>query len=503
MEQRFLYYGIAYFVLTVVLYFVLRKYWGHKMYPKVVSSALIPVIWAFIAMYFDLLAISPTDAAASVAQKVAWTVLFVLIANAGMQFLTWIVYDFLIGRKWSKLPRFIFNLAGFILVVAVMLAAIRIIFNVQLTGLIVGSTVISAVIGLALQDTLGNLIAGLSLNVESPFNIGDWVNLGGHEGKIISQNWRTLTIRTRNSHRVSLTNKFIAEDKIINYSRPTQRQIHNFYIFLDYAHPPNFVKKVLNEMLDEIPEVDIAPDLGTFVVDFGDSGVKYCLRYWLYDYADILPIQDKVLTRVWYTLRRHDILIPYPISDVRMSVMDPAQAELSKQKEHQLIEESLRSFKWLEALTANQIKELARNAQLKVYSDSARLVRQGDEGDSMFIILDGKVEVRITGARNQEITVKERNAGDFFGEMSLLTGEPRSASVIAVGDVRVIVLNKKAFTTIIMKDPAILESLLDILETQRSDLESIIDADRKKSSRRPKSAREVLLMRIKSYFGLK
>jgi small-conductance mechanosensitive channel len=130
------------------------------------------------------------------------------------------------------------------------LYCIKFIFNQELTGFLITSTVLSAVIGLALQGTMSNIFSGLSLQLEAPFNLDDWVVIGGHEGKIVSQNWRTVTLLTRENYKISITNRFVSEDMIINYSRPTRRQIYNFYITLDYMHPPNLIKKLLREILD-------------------------------------------------------------------------------------------------------------------------------------------------------------------------------------------------------------------------------------------------------------
>lgn len=502
MSVDYLYYSTAYLGVILVLNFLLRRYTKKKVYKNVRLSAMMFVAFAWLVYILNLTVHSPFDDVNSTVQKFSWLVLSVIFSYAAVTLFFWILYEFVIREIWPELPRLIFKIVGLIIMIILFLVAIHTIFKVELTGILVGSTVISAIIGLALQDTLGNLIAGISLNIEAPFNIGDWVNLGGHEGKIVTQNWRTLTIRTRNSHRVSLTNKFIAEDKIINFSKPSRRQIHNFYIFLDYGHPPNVVKGVLNNLLQEIPEVDIKPDLGTFVVDYGDSGIKYCLRYWLYDYADILAIQDKVLTRIWYTLKRNKIDIPYPISDLRMSVISSDESS-RKRQEIAHISSSLSSLEWLNALSETQIENLAENARIVPYANGAYIVKQGEDGDSMFVIVAGQVDIKIHGSNKNELNVSKRGKGDFFGEMSLLTGEPRSASVVADGDVTVIVINKASFTEVLMSDPAILELMMDGMESQRSDLEEIIKDDKNRSSGRSKKIRAQLLEKIFSYFGLK
>jgi len=376
------------------------------------------------------------------------------------------------------------------------------VFDYPLTGLLVTSTVVSAVIGLALQDTLSNLFSGISLQLESPFNVEDWVNLGGFEGKVVSQNWRTLTLLTREHHRVSLTNKFVAEDKIVNYSRPTRRQIHNFDIILDYQHPPNLVKKVLLEMLVEVEEVVPHSTLGAFVIDYMDNGIKYGMKYWMKDYAHVNEIQDIVLTRLWYALTRNNIKIPYPISEIQMQVINDGEKESIAKNNRTKVASFLRKLDWLEGLSDEQVDTMSDNIALQFYGQNDVIIKQGEEGDAMFIIYDGVAKVFLSTDDKKLVEVAEKRSGEFIGEMSLLTGETRSASVHAAMDMTVLMLNKDAFNNVLVKDDHILNDMIHGMNNYKSGLAKIIEEERMRNGTTTESATEIVLQKIRAYLAL-
>lgn len=400
------------------------------------------------------------------------------------------------------MPRFIFNIIGLLLFIGIALYTLKTVFGQDLSALLITSTVLSAIIGLSLQDTLTNLFAGLSLQIESPFNVDDWVNLGGHEGKVVSQNWRSLTLSTRSNHIISLPNKTIAEEKIINYSKPTSRQIHSIFVDLDYSHPPNLVKKILCELLNEIKEVEIDHIAFPYVVSYEASGIKYCLKFWIKDYGDVVNIQDIVLSRLWYKLDRNKIKIPYTIQEIHMELMNQENEKTKTNEKNQYVESILKNQKWLSGMEDRQLEILAGSAMLLTYAQNDDLVTQGESGDSMFIISKGSAKVLISGSYNTEVLVADKAEGDFFGEMSLLTGDPRTATVRAKEDMEVIIINKGAFSEILLKDSNILELLVSALEKNQSGLTKIIEEEQKNSNVPIKSARQMIMNKILNYLDL-
>jgi small-conductance mechanosensitive channel/CRP-like cAMP-binding protein len=491
-----LYFG---FVLTLAV-FLKRRF--HISYDRKVLLAtfLFTLTTLFVWQFGDVS--SDPFLETRMSGKIMWLAVIVLGTNAVTQLIFWLIYRLIIYNDFVKMPRFIFNIFSMILIVGVVLYMINQIFDVDLSALLVTSTVVSAVIGLSLQDTLTNLFAGLSLQIENPFNVDDWVNLGGFEGKVVSQNWRTLTIVTRENHRVFIPNKSVAEEKIVNYSKPSPRQIHSFDVDLDYSHPPNEVKRVLFELLNEIKEVEIDHIAFPWVKAYNASGVKYCIKYWINDYSDVYNIQDIVLTRLWYKLNRNQIKIPYQIVDVNLFKKTEEMFIKKSTDKVKYIQSKLSEQKWLSQLKEDQIKILAESAKLKSYARNDDLVTEGQPGDSMFIVTKGQTKVVIKGPNRSEVLVANKASGDFFGEMCLLTGDPRSATVRAADDCEVIVIDKQAFSEILLKDANILNLFVDSLESNQSQLTKIIEDERKNRNVPMKSARQIIMNKIMAYLDI-
>ena len=492
MHQHFLLYSFIEFVGILVFLFLLKKTLKIPYDRRTLVACSLAIIWIAITTIF----ITPSPFSefqdGDYIVKSATLLIVVLGVNAIVQFILWVSYAVIRSRNILKVPRFLFNILAVVLVIIALLAGIKIIFNQELNGLLVTSTVLSAIIGLALQSTLSNLFAGFALQIESPFSIDDWVNLGGHEGKVVSQNWRSITMLTRENHRVSLTNSFVADDKVINFSRPTRRQVHNFYISLDYSHPPNKVKKILVDLMNEIEEVDLDTSLGAFVVDYLDSGIKYCMKYWLHDYADIMQIQDIVLTRLWYKLDRHNIKIPYPITEVQHIQLSDSGGEDDTIDDKGIIA-FLSNLEWLEDMHPDNISKLVTNGRIIRYAADDLIVEQQREGDSMFVIISGSARVLLKTEKDGELNIADKMSGDFFGEMSLLTGEPRSASIRANSDSTVLRIDKTSFSSLIATDEHVLGEFVEALSKSKSGIaEAIAEASAAKGATEETAYRAIL-----------
>lgn len=433
------------------------------------------------------------------AQRNVWlTVIFLLGLSTILRAIKWALLELLVNRRSVKLPPFLLDISEWFIMLFVILLAIRLVFGVELTGLLVTSTVASAIIGLALQDTLGNLISGISLQIEAPFSVDDWVEIDGIEGIIVRQNWRTLTLLTREDHRVMLTNSTVAESKIINYSRPTNRQIQTVYLTLSESHSPNLVKNMLIEAVKGLEDVKLHPRLRAHVVSMQDGCITYGLSYWLDDYSDKVITRDKVLTRAWFMLHRAGIHIPDPTGNFKLDIIhENAQQQIQQNQQARLFE-MMRSLDWLEALNEAQLKQLANRAAVSTYTTGEQLVKQGDPGDSLFIIKSGSVSVYVRSDDGRSVYANQLNAGDFFGEMSLLTGEARAASIRANEETDVIVIDKEAFSNVLTQDPTILDRFLLALERRQQGISQSLLQDSMRR-REMENGRDAFIQRIRRY----
>ncbi len=501
MLTKLLFGVIVYFLIVLTLSVFLKRNFQVKYDRGVLLSSLFLLIAVFVIWLIPGIATEYNQIEDN-QDRIAWMILIIVGSNALLKLLSWLVYTFIRKNDLVRMPRFMFNIVSGLFLIGIALYALGALFHTDLSGILVTSTVLSAIIGLSLQDTLTNLFAGVSLQVESPFSNEEWVSLGGQEGKVVSQNWRSLTLLTRENHRITLPNNIVAKEMIINYSRPTVRQIHSFNVELDYEHPPNQVKKILKKLLIEIKETEIDKDVGPYIVSYGASGITYCLKFWINDYSDVHHIQDVVLTRMWYALNRHDIKIPYTISEVRMDLKTEETEKARMLETKNFIQLKLSQQPWLSEMKEEQIQVLVEKARLEKYCENEDLVIQGADGDSMFIILKGTVKILVRGSRGREVHVADKYVGDFFGEMSLLSGDPRTATVRANEDMEVIVIDKEAFTEVLLKDSRILDTFVNALEANKSSLTTIIEEERKKSKITKYSARKVIMNKIKSYLNI-
>ncbi len=326
---------------------------------------------------------------------------------------------------------------------------------------ILATTAVGAVvIGFALQDTLGNLFSGLAIQIEKPFRVGQWVTIGTTDGIVTEVTWRATKMRTKAGNFLIVPNSVVAKDTITNYSEPTRLTRLEVVVGASYDTPPNEVKRVIAEALRDEPLLATDHEAEILIADFAASAITYLIRVWTADFAADARVRDRVRSRVYYAFRRHQITIPYPIQ-VEYQGETPAPATPDS------LSGSLRTVELFAALTDDQRTQLLRGVRPALFGAGEVIVREGDRNTSMFVVLRGEAAVSLAGAAGD---VARFHAGDFFGEMSLLTGEPRAATVTAATDCDVIEIGVDAFRAVVIADPVILDRVSAAIESRRAGL---------------------------------
>jgi small-conductance mechanosensitive channel len=316
--------------------------------------------------------------------------------------------------------------------------------------LFAASAVGAVVVGFALQDTLGNAFAGLAIQIEKPFHVGHWVAIGGHEGRVAEITWRATKLRTKTGNFIIVPNNVVSKEPIVNYSEPAAPTMLTVDIGASYSSSPAEVKAAVREALSNAPRVLTAPAPEVLVQDFADSAITYRVRFWVQEYEtdDVAP--DEVRSAVYYAFRRRGIEIPFPIQvqyDRQEPPIDPARSA----EERSTLLSRLDLFA---GLPESDLLRLVSAARDQLFGDGERIVREGEPGQSLFVIASGRVAV-LSGPRQHEVATID--AGNYFGEMSLLTGEPRSATVAARGDCRVFEIDADTFRGVAEANPLVLE----------------------------------------------
>ncbi len=332
--------------------------------------------------------------------------------------------------------------------------------------LVTTSAVSAVVIGFALQDTLGNAFAGLAIQSEKPFNVGHWVRVGEFEGRVTEVTWRATKLRTKQGNLAILPNNIVAKEAIINFSEPAAPLRLEVEVGASYMAPPNKVKAAMMEALRHSSRVLVAPSPDVVLVAFDASAVTYRARFWIDDFAADEVSRDEVRTAIYYAFQRHDIEIPYPIQVQYERSFDTPDARTKLAEQERL----LGAVDLLATLPPEARTQIAMGAPMAVYGSGETIVRQGDQGQSMFVVLDGEVRVVLEPKRNEVARIQR---GGYFGEMSLLTGDPRTATVLAAGDVSVAEIDADLFRRVIAAHPEAIDKIGMAVMMRRAELDQI------------------------------
>ncbi len=374
-------------------------------------------------------------------------------------------------------------------------------FGLELTPFLATSAVVGAVVGLALQDTLGNLFTGIALHTESPFRVGDWVKVGDLEGKVEQVSWRATRLRTWYGDTLTIPNNEVSRRPILNYSLPKAPHSRVLQIGVSFQTPPNKVLSVLSGILDQVPGLPCDPAPALRLVGYHDFAIQYEVRYYVSAYDDYRRVEGEIYRLVWYHFRRHGIEIPFPVRNVYLHQAEPPMA--SRDAPASRLERALRGIDLFRPLTEDELRSAAQRFRHLHYAAGEPIIREGDDGDSFFVVDRGEVQVQkdFGGARRDLARLME---GQFFGEMALLTGERRAATVMAATDVDLFTIDKGAFHEILVANPAIAVEISTILAERRqalSQAEGDITA-RFEPGTSKVAMKEHILDRIRSYFGL-
>src|SRR6185295_14947369 len=245
--------------------------------------------------------------------------------------------------------------------------------DIDIGAIMTTSAILSVVVGLALQESLSNVFAGIMLTIDRPFKAGDWVEVDGKEGKVLDANWRSTRILTRDDDIIYVPNSTMAKGNIINLTDPTPEHLCKKRIGIEYGAPPNKVRNVLVEVMGHVDGVIPTPAPDVFLVDYGDSAVTYELRYWIVDYDRRTRIDAEILRAVWYRLKREGIQIPYPIRDVYLHRAKP------ESRPDEIIG-LLKKVDILQPLKEEELTMLAEDLSHHLYGRGEAVCKQGDPG---------------------------------------------------------------------------------------------------------------------------
>ena len=407
-------------------------------------------------------------------------------------------------RAEAAFPTLVRQIFFLVIVAVAVLAVLYKYFQTPPSALLASSVVISAVVGLSLQQTLGSVAAGVALQSERVFSLGDWVGISDLEGEVVRMTWRTIHLRTRANDVIVIPNDHAARSLVINYSRPSRVHAAVVEVGTHYRHSPDLVRGVLREATLAAKGVLPRPEPHIWAVKFDDFAVRYQVKFYLDDYAALPDIEAAVISNIWYHFRRHEIQIPFPIRTVSMT---PVTARtLAREEEERVagIRATLRAADLFEPLSDDEIDALARRLHTPTFGAGEMLFAQGERGDTCFLLQSGRVAVRFRDEKEREIHLAELAAGAILGEMSLLTGEARSASAVALEETAAVRIGHEDFAAVLRANPQIAEALAAIIDQRQASTAEARKAAAQAGAAEPEAVRRRRIVRhILRFFGLR
>lgn len=453
-----------------------------------------------LATAFKIILIASKGALPLQAEKIIGKSVILVTALGTLFFVRWLIADAPLSflRRFTIIP-LLNTLISLILYFVTAVYLLHRLAGIDLTPLLTTSAVLTGIIALSLQETLKNLFTGIWINTERVVAKGDWVNIAGKDGQVMDVTWRTTRILTFNNDYVYFPNKVLSEGHVDNYTYPSPLHVIEIDVGASYKDQPNKVKHVLLQAASENPYVLKEPYPEVYLTTFGDFSIQYRLRAWVNDYGAILKAKSGVHYSIWYAFRRNNIEIPFPIRTLyhhKTEAKNFAPAEM---------EVYLRKIDFLKPLKDADIEKISNTARMEIYGENEIVFRQGDKGDTCYFIKGGNIDIILKDERGNDNIVASLMPGDFFGEMSLLTGEERKTTAAAKRDSELIAIGSRGFSEVFENNPGLMEKLSEIVAMRSFKLEEA----RKKAMtetemiEKQKNESQAMLDKIRAFFKMR
>ncbi len=420
-----------------------------------------------------------------------WLLFWFFLVVLAVKVLAYFVFDFLVlGKQGVHYPKLIKDVVVFILFVVGVLLILKYYLGIPLTGILASTAVLTVVIGFALQDILGNLFSGIILNFEDSFKIGDWLCIGEREGRVEQFGWRSFKVRTIDRELIVIPNQTASKAEVLIYGAGRQPVALNVRVSAGYGDSPDRVGAAVLGALADMPNVRREPPPVVQLVDFGDFAMNYLVKFWVDDFSRHNFITSDARRRIWYAFRRQGIEIPFPKRDVYMKQEKPLaipQAALAGVLQRNDV---------LAAIEEDDFHSLLAAVETRVFGAGETIIREGDEGLYFYHVYSGAVSILKQGQ-----VIARLQAGDFFGEISLVTGDKVSATVAAAEESVVILVPSARFKQVVEMNESMALKLSALITRRQDEMKLFSAKNPREGPATGKKDSENLFKRILKYFA--
>ncbi|MFM7171238.1 MAG: mechanosensitive ion channel domain-containing protein [Cyanobium sp.] len=403
--------------------------------------------------------------------RVAETLVWITLIYGALTLLNAILFEGAAEGSWqAKVPQLFRDLGRSVLVLVGSSIVLSTVWGADLGGFLTALGVGSLVLGLALQDSLGNIFSGVALLFEQPIRLGDWIEIGDHQGRVVEVNWRAVHLLTSDNNLVVVPNSELGKTSFTNMSRPEMSYIQPLHLTFALDDPPNTVKEVLESTALEMGGVLADPPPKATLSSYNDSSVSYLLEVVCPSYEEAGDLADALLTRLWYASRRQGLTMPYP---VRMTVpYQPAVERLPETTQRDRLEVLRESC--FAALPQEGLKRLASRCLVREYGAGEVVLQQGTPLTSLFLILAGEAELLVS-IRGGASAIGILSPGEVFAEeVILLHNRVATTTARSAGDLRVMVIDAATLNGLIDAHPRLGTDLKNVMNIRRRAVEALL-----------------------------
>lgn len=416
---------------------------------------------AVILVMRQLLSVAGKDSWARFVETLTWVAVIV----AGLSLINALLTTKKQPIKWQiHVPSLFFQVARGVVILAIGYHILNGIWNISLTGLGSSVGIASAVIALALQDTLSNLVSGLLLLFAKPFRTGDWIEIDGKQGRVLEQNWWSVTIQNP-TMKLNIPNGVLSKASIINFGQ--EGIWKSIYASFSYDDSPNEVIPALNTLTEGIYLIEAKDP--ALVSSYEDCSITYKLSY------KVLPEKDWIVaaelkSRLYYLTKRYGFTMPYPIQvqyrvDAKLGIPSRIPQVLENRQEE--LATYLRSLPYFLTLNDHQIDKLAQRARFKAYGKGELIIQKGKKDEGLYIIFKGTGHAYLIDEQGDRQIVDELELNEAFGEMAIFPGEVSPVTAVADEDVEVVVIPAKEIIEVIESNNKFAAEILEYIEERK------------------------------------
>lgn len=432
--------------------------------------------------------------------RIVWTI--ALIRIAGFAF-----FRLVLPKLGKPLPRIIEDLAIIVIYTIYGLSQLRH-AGVDFTGILATSAIITAVLAFAMQDTLGNVLGGLAIQLDNSVRVGDWIQMEGLSGRVIDIRWRSTAVETRDWQTVVIPNSQLMKNRFNILGRregAPQQWRRGIRFMIDPAVPPARVIALVDEEMREIMIANVAraPAPSCILVGFEAGNLFYELRYFLTDLQEDEFTDSAVRVHLFASLQRAGLRVAEEQRTVHAIAKDEAHAETVRQRELQRRLIMLKQVDLLAPLSEEEKNFVAERLQYAPFARGDIMTKQGSIAHWLYVIAFGEAEVRFEQPGRAPRVIGTVRPGQFFGEMGLLAGESRNATVVAKTDVECYRLDRASFQALLLARPELANEVSKVVAARKPELDSARAEAAEAMAHPPEPAQPALLERIQKFFGLK